>query len=84
LEIRRRTNAQVALFPVVAGGDENVEVAAICAAGGGAEERSQLRVVSARAPCYSGVEVESTAEQRGVKRSSPSSTDLGNEDCVFG
>jgi hypothetical protein len=50
LEICRRTNAQAALSPVVAAGDENVEVGSVGASVGPAEERSPVRVVSAQAP----------------------------------
>src|SRR5208282_2761550 len=39
LKIRRRTNAQTALLPVVAGGDQNVEAAAIGVSASAAEVR---------------------------------------------
>jgi hypothetical protein len=71
LEIRRRTNAQAALFPVVAGGDENVEVAPICASVGAAEERSPVRMIPTWPPGHRGVQVESAVEHRGVEAKCP-------------
>ena len=50
LETRDRANAQAAKFPIVAGGDKDIEVAAVGISARSALKRSPVTVVSSRTP----------------------------------
>ncbi len=66
LETGCGTDRQVPLFPVIACCDENVEIAAVGAAVGGALECRPARGISAWTATHSGIQVESVAKDRSV------------------
>ena len=66
LEAGGRSDAQVALFPIVAYGNQTLKSASAGVSAGGALERCPMGVISARTSAYRGIQVETVPKDRGI------------------